>query len=366
MLGLGKLAAAEAPSRCEICREPFGETIYLVEDRIRQVKKHVCLNCTKSKTICSICDLAANPKTLRKLEDGRILCELDVKGAMLSEQEAREVFQEVKREVQRMLAHYGKLPDTNMTVYLVNRDDFIKEYYRKPAIGEPERLLGLTRTQSEGGSNYVHRIYLLSGTLKPQFMATCAHEYTHTWLNEHSTQARTLNTDTEEGFCELMAWKYVAARGDKAEVKRILDNTYTRGQVHALIAAEERFQFYRVIDWIRRGSDSWVDKDRLERMLVLKEETTDEPPAIPLYQRTTTRTTVPDTLILRGISGSDQRRFALINDRTFAKGESAKVRISSSNVLVQCVEIRDASVVIRIGEKQTTLELALPGGKAKN
>ena len=68
------IAGAETPSRCEICQGPFVESIYVVEDPIRQVKKHICLACTKSKVICSACGLAANPKTLRKLEDGRILC----------------------------------------------------------------------------------------------------------------------------------------------------------------------------------------------------------------------------------------------------------------------------------------------------
>ena len=99
-------------------------------------------------------------------------------------------------------------------------------------------------------------------------MATCAHEYTHTWLNEHGDKTRTLNKDTVEGFCELMAWKYVAGRNDKAELNRILENSYTRGQIHSLIAAEQRYQFYRVIDWIHRGEDSWLDKDKLERLQI--------------------------------------------------------------------------------------------------
>ena len=358
--------AAEEPSSCEICREAFNGKIYVIEDPIRQVKKHICLKCSKSKTVCSICGLAANPKTILKLDDGRILCELDIKGAMLSEPEAREIFHEVKRDVQRMLARYGKVPDTNVTAYLVNQTDFIKEYQRKPGIEDPEKLLGLTHTQSRGGSNHVHHIYLLSGTLKPQFMAVCAHEYTHTWLNEHATQARTLNKDTEEGICEFIAWKYMTARGDRAEVNRILENPYTRGQVHALIAAEERYQFYRVIDWIRRGSDSWLDKDKLERMLVLKEESSEEPPGTPLWQQTTVRTTVPDTLVLRGISNNGRRRFALINDRTMEKGEAAKVRIGTSNVVVHCIEIRNGSVLVRVGEEKATVELVLPGGKPKN
>jgi Protein DA1 len=358
-------AAAETPSRCEICQGPFVESIYVAEDPVRQIKRHICLACTKSKVVCSACGLAANPKTLRKLEDGRILCEWDVKGAVLTEQEAREIFREVKRDVQRMLAHWSPLPDTNITAYLVNRDDFIKEFHRKPSAEEPEKLLGLTRSTTADGTNYDHRIYLLSGILKQQFMATCAHEYTHTWLNEHGEKTRTLNKDTVEGFCELMAWKYVAANNDKAELNRILENNYTRGQIHALIAAEQRYQFYRVIDWIHRGEDSWLDKDKLERLLALKAASDSDKPIEPLWQRAVVPTPVPDTLVLRNLSGTGNRRLALVNNQTLAKGEQARVRVGQTNVLVHCLEIRDRSVLLRIGGRTEPMELFLSSDTRK-
>jgi hypothetical protein len=351
--------------RCEICSEWFTNKAYLVEDPIRQVKKHICLKCSKSKTVCSICGLAANPKTLRRLDDKRILCELDAKDAILAEQEARDIFQEVKRDIQRLLAHWKPLPDTNVTAYLVSHDDFIKEYQRRPSMDNPEKLLGLTRSQSDDGTNYMHRIYLLSGTRKPQFLATCAHEYTHAWLQEHSTPARTLNKDTTEGFCELMAWKYITGKNDKIEVTRILENEYTRGQIDALIAADQRYQFHRVIDWIHLGVDSWLDKDKLERLLLLKEEPEPETPAVPLWQQTTMRTPVPAVLTLRGIFANGSRRFALVNDRTLEGNEEAKVRLGATNVLVRCLEIRDASVLLRVAGSNAPVELTLAPAKTK-
>jgi hypothetical protein len=358
-------AATETPSRCEICQGPFVESIYVAEDPVRQIKRHICLACTKSKVVCSACGLAANPKTLRKLEDGRILCEWDVKGAVLSESEARDIFHEVKREVQRMLAHWSPLPDTNITPYLVDRGDFIKEFHRKPSVEDPEKLLGLTRSTTTDGTNYDHRIYLLSGILKPLFMATCAHEYTHTWLNEHGEKTRTLNKDTVEGFCELMAWKYVAGRNDKAELNRILENNYTRGQIHALIAAEQRYQFYRVIDWIHRGEDSWLDKDKLERLLALKAAADSQSIIEPLWERTTVPTSVPDKLVLRSLSGATNRRLALVNNQTLAKGEETRVRVGVTNVRVRCLEIRERSVVLRVSGQTEPMELFLPSDTRK-
>jgi hypothetical protein len=284
---------------------------------------------------------------------------------VLTEPEACEIFREVKRDVQRMLAHWSPLPDTNITTYLVNRDDFIKEFRRKPSAEEPEKLLGLTRSTTADGTNYDHRIYLLSGILKPQFMATCAHEYTHTWLNEHGEKTRTMHKDTVEGFCELMAWKYIAAKNDKAELNRILENSYTRGQIHALIAAEQRYQFYRVIDWIHRGEDSWLDKDKLERLLALKAASDSEKPIEPLWQRTVVPTPVPDTLVLRNLSGTGNRRLALVNNQTLAKGEETRVRVGQTNVQVRCLEIRDRSVVLRVGGRMEPMELFLSSDTRK-
>ena len=356
---LGDPLVAATPTHCEICKEYLSESIYIVTDPIRQVKKHICLKCSKSTTVCSICGLAANPKTLRRLDDSRILCELDSKGAVLNEEEALAIFQEVKRDVQGIFTRFGPFPDANITAHLVSRGDFIKEYFRRPLVDDPEKLLGLTRSLSQGGSNHVHHIYLLSGILRAQFMSVCAHEYTHAWLNERFTPTRTMNKDTVEGFCELIAWKYITSKGYKLEAARILDNEYTRGQVHAMIAAEERYQFRRVIDWVEHGVDSWIDKDRLERVLELKENPSDETSSVPPWQQTTVRTIVPDTLTLRGISTIGTRRFALVNDRTLDKGESAKVRVGSSNIVVRCVEIRDASVMLEVGDDKKPLQLFL-------
>jgi hypothetical protein len=360
-----RASGANETSRCEICTDYLTNKVYIVEDPVRQVKKHICLKCSKAKVVCSICGLATVPKTQRKLDDGRILCELDGRGAILNEDEAKAIFQEVKRDVQDVFKRFGPMPDTNVTAYLVNKTDFIKEYFRKPSVDNPERLLGLTRSISKDGTNFEHHIYLLSGLLRPEFAAICAHEYTHAWLNERSTPTRTMNKDTIEGFCELIALKYVTAKGYKLEVSRILENEYTRGQVHAMIAAEERYQFYRVIDWIERGVDSWIDKDRIEQVINLKDKTSGGPASVPLWQQTTVRTAVPKTLTLRGISGSGARRFALINDKTLEVGEFAKVRLGSTNTVVRCVAIDDSSVTIEIGDtkERRTLSLSPKLGK---
>jgi len=64
-------------------------------------------------------------------------------------------------------------------------------------------------------------------------------------------------------------------------------------------------------------------------------------------------------LILRGISGSASRRFALINDKTLQKDETARVRVGESNVVVKCISISSNSALVKIvgSEKPTELYL---------
>lgn len=351
--------------QCEICSDYVTNQVFVAYDKIRQVKKHICEKCSKSKTLCASCNLATVPKSQRKLDDGRVLCAQDAKVAVLDEAQARIIYSQVQRDVQDIFKRFGKFPGDNITVHLVNQTDFIKEYFRKPSVDKPEELVGLTRTTSEDGTNFNHHIYLLSGLTRGEFEAVCAHEYTHTWLNERFTPARTMNKDTVEGFCELIAWKYTTSKGHKLAASGILENKYTRGQVHAMIAAEERYQFHRVIDWIERGMDSWIDKDQLEQVIKLKDKSSDQPVGVPLWQQATARTAVPQTLELRGISGSGKRRFALVNDKTLEIGESAKVRIGTTNVIVRCLVIDETSVTLSVGDSGDRRTLTLAPKTAK-
>jgi len=64
-------------------------------------------------------------------------------------------------------------------------------------------------------------------------------------------------------------------------------------------------------------------------------------------------------LVLSGFSGSAGRRFAIINNRTFAAGEENEVVTASGRVRIRCVEIRSNTAVITIGGGEK-IELRLP------
>jgi len=64
-----------------------------------------------------------------------------------------------------------------------------------------------------------------------------------------------------------------------------------------------------------------------------------------------------ETLALKGISGSEQRRMALINNATLFVGETATVKVQDQRVEVCCKEIREDSVLITVDGKLTELKL---------
>lgn len=62
-------------------------------------------------------------------------------------------------------------------------------------------------------------------------------------------------------------------------------------------------------------------------------------------------------LALKGISGSKERRMALINNETLMAGETAKIKFLNSRVEVCCKEIREDSVLVIVDGKAMELKL---------
>src|SRR5207249_3073878 len=64
-------------------------------------------------------------------------------------------------------------------------------------------------------------------------------------------------------------------------------------------------------------------------------------------------------LQLRGITGSPERRIALINTDPLEKGEEKEVRTSNGKLKIQVLEIREKSVLLRIEGQKEPKELLL-------
>ena len=345
-------ATAAVHDPCVVCQKNISERVYLFSNPYSVEKQRVCGACAQLGTVCATCGLPVR-SGFTKLPDGRLLCANDAKEGVLTQDALDEIYREVKRDLFRMLAG-NVLPDRNVAVELAGRNDLERRVRTQRFPHDKNVTLGVTETHGKTGQ-FEHRIYILSGLRKSRVAAVCAHEYTHAWLHENVVAGRKLDSDTIEGFCELVAFKLVTDRNDAAEKKIILANSYTSGQIHSLVKAEDRYRFPEIVKWMKDGVDDKVDLGDTARVLVRKND--DDP--VQVAWQPVKPTAVPDTLVLRGISGTPQRRFALVNDTTLEKGEQAKVRVGSTNVVVRCVEISDASVVLSVAGASEPTQLLL-------
>ena len=352
MLTAAYAAAVEPAKRCVTCGVPIGTTYYNFTSPTLGSNQPACESCSKLTNSCAICKLPVFG-TARRLGDGRFFCDRDFRSGIFDLNEARRVYEEVRREVAGILSGYGPLPGANITVALVDGIEIKKLQQTLPSEHGGKGTLGLTRTESIGKKNFKHSIHLLNGLPRNRLAAVCAHEYTHTWIHENVPPTRTLEKDTVEGFCELIAYKIMVQRRDEQQKKIILENAYTRGQVDAFIEAEHQHRFHRVVSWLQTGTDESLSKTNQVQLSADASEPSWTPPPRSVPTR------VPNTLLLKGISGTASHRFALINDATLTKNEEGKVRVGSSNVVVRCLDIRAASVVIQVRGAARPTELFL-------
>jgi acetolactate synthase small subunit len=69
--------------------------------------------------------------------------------------------------------------------------------------------------------------------------------------------------------------------------------------------------------------------------------------------------TKPQELVLRGVTGSADRRVALINDLVFTKGETGKIKVGTNTFRIRVIDIREKSVIIDREGQPRPLELPL-------
>lgn len=342
----------EAYKSCVVCQGKIVKTLYLKTSPYLQGKQPICPECIKIEQECFICELPVKHRFV-DLKDGRFLCDRDAKTAILSADAAQQLFDDVKRDLMAMFARTGRLPDRNITFTMVNRRT-LEDLHRVQRFPHSDfATLGLTRTQVKG-EEFKHEIFVLTGLHRGRFIAVAAHEYGHAWLQENVSPERVLDSDTVEGFCELVAYRLMQQKNHPIELAMILTNTYTRGQIHAFLQIDAS-RFYEIGKWMKSGVDQKLDPNNLKRVFVLQQDNT--PPSVPAWAIAAKPVSIaPTTLQLRSISGTARRRFALINDQTFAPNEQAKVRLGSSNVTIRCLEVSDRAAIIQLvdsGERRT-------------
>jgi protein disulfide-isomerase len=108
----------------------------------------------------------------------------------------------------------------------------------------------------------------------------------------------------------------------------------------------------------RISSVSWKTSDATARK-VASVSTKAEIPDEPLWGGVAFPPKRYDELKLTGLSGAVARRLAIVNNQTFAPGETARVKLQGGEVKVLCKEIRAKSVVVQVEGASEAKELFL-------
>jgi hypothetical protein len=346
---------------CDICGEAIHGRFYTIEDLVEGKTRRICGNCEQIKERCFICNMPVKAG-YKSLPDGRYICSRDLKDAVESDADAKEICKGVKDGLDRLLSRFLTMPGDNVELSIVDKFHLEDLFHAPGYANSCVSVYGATSSHPLHNGKFLHTIDILSYLKKSRLMAVCAHEYTHTWVAENVPPARraVLDKNVHEALCELVAYKYMESIHEEAEMENIRHNTYTVGKIHVLLAADSQYGFNTILEWMKNGEDTTIDMANLDRIRFVKDGVTaprPNPALALLYVPTPAPTPVPATLKLKSISGVGKDRFVLINDATLEPQESGRVRVGKTNVMVRCLEIRDHSVVIQVNGAKDEKEL---------
>ena len=347
---------------CAVCGKPIDGRGYWMINRVTGETNDVCTNCAKLE-LCSICGLPVKDN-LTRLPDGRVLCERCAGESVKTDDEAKDVCKETKDDIDRLFSRFMTFPEDNVEITIMDKFH-LENLFAAPEFHTDNATVGgATASNRLPDGRLYHTIDLLSHLRKPSLMAVCAHEYTHTWINENVPKARKEKIDHNliEGLCELVAYKSMESRQDSVQMGIIERNRYTDGRIAILIEADKEYGFNTILEWFKDGEDDSLDPANLDRVRAVQggDYTPLQSHAVVFaVVPAAPPTVVPNTLVLKGISGTPGHRFALINNTTFEAMEKDSVRVGQTNVLVQCLEIHDNSVVIQVDGSNQKKQLFL-------
>src|SRR6266850_8397461 len=122
LLGCALTLHAAVSTQCVVCQRQIKDRVYLFSSPYLAEKAPVCAECAQLETTCSVCSLPIRARCI-KLADGRLICDQEAEQCVLTDHALTEIFGEVKRDLFRMLAGQGMLPDKNISIRLAGRSD---------------------------------------------------------------------------------------------------------------------------------------------------------------------------------------------------------------------------------------------------
>ena len=360
IVGLLSSPAARADAdHCTICGALLVDKVYLITDKVTDEKARICPDCAVLTDACFVCGLPVK-KDFTRLPDGRCLCARDARNAVLNDDEAKQVYEEVHDALDRLFSRFVSFPATNVSTTVVDRVN-LTELFKIPGNDYTcPNVLGYYNTKTNRGK-IRHKISLLGALPRAEFKAVCAHELSHAWQAENvpTRRKKTLGHDANEGFCELVAYMLMDSQSETDQMKAMRRNAYTRGQIDLFIEAEKRFGFNQIVEWMKYGVDAVLHADDLNNVRNIEIPRSPVWPVAssPIYP--SQPAAAFDALTLKGVLWSKDRPMATINNRTFEVGDASKVSLGDSNVTVTCLSIREDAVRIRVAGSAEVQELRL-------
>jgi hypothetical protein len=366
-----------ASNVCAICGKPIFGPIYTMTDEYTGDKFLVCSNCLMLPR-CYICGRPVDDDGVT-LPDGRHLCARDAKLVVLDTNEALQMCADVKDDLEHLFARFATFP-TNVDVAVIDRITEASLLHENGNDFESPNLLGCIQAVTNDFDERRYSMDLMSGLPPAELKATCAHEYSHAWVGDNVPRARHkhLARDAEEGFCEMVAYLLMDSQHQEAQKEFILRNHYTRGQVQLFIAAEQRFGFDQILEWMKYGVATRLHADKpdelrdidsiaanafptsIEKIKSNNVDSTNQfTNATPVITTHTVVVAKSATLKLQGIFWSNHPA-AIINGRTFGIGDSNEISFGPTNLTICCLEIEKNSVRIRVMPFGNEQQLSLP------
>ncbi len=332
------LSAAETNYFCVVCgKGPLTGHIWL------HPRGAICDDCEKIRDRCSICGLPVKDGDGHvKTGDGRFICKFDKNDAVLTLDQAKELFAQTRDAVVDLYGRQFALKFPDVTVNLFDVD-----YWSEKGGANGLHRFGFASTRRTADGTCTHEVVMLSGRPRVEMTAVAAHEYTHLWINENCPDRHRIDGDTVEAICELTAYKLMAQKKSPEMQKDILENPYTNGKIKDLVAVEREGGTDYVLNWVKTSAAETFDASANLAPL----------PAPAAAAFVAAPREWPQGLKFSGLMAFGSEKLAVINGVEFAAGEQKSVRLRDRSVLVRCREIHDGAVTVEVNGSFAPLTL---------
>ena len=199
--------------RCIFCGKPLVGEFLADQWGNRYCKEH-----QGEYPACEYCGRLV-PPTMRESsgQHDAVRCPLCRKSAIETIEDAQPIFSQLKQWISNQGLRYNNLPISLELCGRATLSHYLQEMHDHHTLG-----VTLSTTYMENGrivQNKVEKIAVLRGLPSFLFEGVVVHELGHAWLIVHGIQG--LPEWAEEGFCELLAYRYYGAQGTDVARYRI-------------------------------------------------------------------------------------------------------------------------------------------------